>query len=138
MKKPGRLPKSVHEIAEVIGEEAALRLIGRLPRRKNRDWRYPNAVCQQASLYVPAVLPADHWLVKVLGWHAAKRLSDMFGGEILKPAVCEEIYREWRNREIVSMAGKGVPSDAIAEIVGISCRRVVSVLRGADADRSES
>ena len=137
MKKPGRLPKSVHEIAEVIGEDATLRLIGRLPRRKNRDWRYPKAVCQQASLYVPAVLPADHWLVGVLGWHAAKQLSDMFGGEILKPAVCEEIYREWRNGEIVNMAGRGMPLYAIAEIVGISCRRVVSILRG-DADRRES
>ncbi len=132
MGKPERLPKSVHEIAEVIGEVAALRLIGRLPRRKMRDRRYPGAMRQQASFYVPAILPADHWVIGVIGWHAAKRLSENFGGEIIKPAACEEIYRQWRNIEIIRMAGKGVPSEAIAEIVGISCRRVASVLSEAE------
>ena len=126
------LPKSVLEIAEIIGQDATFRLIGRLPRRQVRDRRYPGAMCQQASFYVPSVLPADHWIVGVIGWHAAKRLSDNFGGEIIKPAACEEIYRQWRNIEIVRMARSGIPAEHISEIIGISSRRVASVLSEAE------
>ena len=124
-----KLPGAVKEIAEVIGRENALRLIGRLPRRRFADPRSPNSSQIQASLYVPKILPADHWLVRVLGWHAAKRLSDIYGGELIKPPVCEEIYREWRNREIARLQKTGMPVREISEIVKLTDRMILTILK---------
>lgn len=78
------LPKSVQEIADVIGEAQALLLIQNLPTYvgSNKHTR--------PMLYVPKNLPADHRLVQILGWHDALRLVYHFGGEILYPANCRK------------------------------------------------
>ncbi|WP_231753098.1 hypothetical protein, partial [Burkholderia sp. TSV86] len=117
-----RLPRSVQEIADVIGCERALYLIGQLPRCITRDRRYPNATASHVVLYVPtaARLPLDHDLVRILGWSDAVKLCRVFGGEILQPASCAEIYRRYRDAEIIRMKSAGVRTQYIASVFGVS------------------
>lgn len=122
------LPASVQEIADVIGREAALFLIGRLPtyaRTSTRDggqWR-------ETIMYVPKTLKPDHILVRILGWPDADKLVHAFGGEILKPANCRHLYREFRDQAITRMLIEGQKVVHIAELMGVSDRHVRNVQR---------
>lgn len=121
-----RLPGVVQEIADVIGRERALYLVGQLPRcyagtAGHKSWR--------VIMYVPKTLKADHQLVHLLGWHDARRLVDAFGGEILQPPTCAEIYRKFRDASIIRMARSGMKSTAIADLMEVSERHVRNLLR---------
>lgn len=127
-----RLPKSVQEIADVIGRERALYLVGRLPRCTTRDKRYPGATQSHVMLYVPTVsrLPLDHQLVQILGYLDAVKLCQHFGGEILQPASCIEIYRRYRDEQIARMAGEKMTPSQIAAIMCMHVQYVREILRG--------
>lgn len=119
---PPPLPESVEEIAEVIGRDKALMLIGQLPQAGKRSWR----VC----LYVPKRLPLDHPLVDLLGYHDAKKLAWAFSGMILQPSNCRGIYRAYRDREIKRMSKEGIIVADIAKAVDLSTYRVREILNG--------
>lgn len=114
-----RLPASVQELADVIGREQALTLIGQLPRTYPKGRRSGKVI-----LYVPKVLSPHHRLVSILGWGDAQKLVDVFGGEILQPANCNCIARHARDCAVVGLLRSGVPLDVIAAIFGISVRHV--------------
>lgn len=124
-----RLPASVREIADVIGDERALYLVGQLPKCYAKDARYPNAKSAHVIMYVPKSLKPNHPLVKILGWVDASKLAAVFGGEILKPGSCIEIYRAFRDRSIVRMLTEGTPPKYIAEIMGMCERSVRNLMR---------
>lgn len=116
-----RLPQSVMEIAEVIGRDKALHLIGSLPRSGSRSWR----VC----IYIPKErLPKEHKLVQILGWDDACKLSEAFAGEILQPSNCRSIARTVRDRRIREMARDGISLDEIGANVDLSVYRVREIL----------
>lgn len=123
------LPRSVREIAEVIGVERALYLVGQLPRCYERDHRYPNAKRSCVILYVPKTLHPDHQLVTILGWKDASKLAKEFGGEILQPGNCMDIYRRFRDQAIVTMLRSGMPSSHVAEMMGLSERQIRNLAR---------
>lgn len=121
-----RLPDSAQEIADVIGRDQALYLIGQLPTcyagtNGRKSWR--------PMLYVPKSIKPDHPLVRIIGWKDAQKLVDEFGGMILYPANCSEIYRAFRDQSIVQLAIQGIDRKEIAEIMGVTDRHVRSVLR---------
>ena len=116
------LPRSVREIAEVIGVEPALYLVGQLPRC------YSKKSCH-VIMYVPKSLKPDHPLVITLGWHDAQRLVDVFGGEILQPASCADIYRQFRDRSILLMVDEGMKPADVAEMMEVSDRHVRNLVR---------
>lgn len=107
---PAKLPRSVQQIADVIGRELALLLVGQLPRAYS-----PCHPSGQVILYVPRTLRADHPLVSLLGWHPAMKLVRAFGGEILQPATCAGLYREFRDRSIRELLRQGHPASLIME-----------------------
>lgn len=115
------LPQSVQEIADVIGRDKALFLIGQLPQCGKRSWR--------ANLYVPKRLKPDHQLVKLLGWKDANRMAREFGGMILQPSNCRHLHRQFRNASIHRMADEGMTVDQIAFAVDLTPRQVRNVLR---------
>lgn len=119
---PPPLPESVAEIAEVIGRDKALMLLGQLPQSGTRPWR--------RVLYVPKKLPIDHPLVHLLGYNDAKKLAYAFAGMILQPSNCKGIYRAYRNRQIRRMSNEGVAVADIAEVVDLSTYRVREILNG--------
>lgn len=127
-----RLPKSVQEIADVIGADDALFLVGQLPRCVIKDKRYPNAKTTHVILYVPTAgrLSPDHQLVRLLGWRQAVKLCHHFGGEILHPANCADVYRKFRDRSIIRMVrADGMEPAEVAELMEVSRRHVSNLLR---------
>lgn len=127
-----RLPDSVMEIAEVIGRERALFLLGQLPRCYVKDSRRADTAkgwrSERVMLYVPKTLKPDHYLVQILGWHDAQRMVQAFGGEVLCPANCRTVYQPHRDQGIRRMHGDGVPITMIAQWFGMTERRVRQVL----------
>lgn len=121
------LPPSAQEIAEVIGRDRALFLIGNLPAAGGRSWR--------RVLYVPKRMGPDHPLVQLMGAEDAEKLRRHFGGAILQPANCGYIARAFRDREVRRMAADGLPVPSIAAAVGLSDYRVREILRD-DAGKS--
>ena len=126
-----RLPESVQQLADVIGCELALLLVGQLPKAYSRDKRYPGAKSGSVVMYVPSIsrLGADHQLVRIVGWHAAVRLSKAFGGEIMYPATCQAIYREFRNESIIRLSKQGVKKAHLAEWFDVDERTIRNLTR---------
>lgn len=122
------LPPSAQEIADVIGREQTLHLIGQLPACGQRTWR--------VVVYVPKTLSVDHTLVRILGWHTAIALVKEFGGEILQPSNCLCVYRAYRDGVICQMARDGKPTCQIATSVGVTSRTVRGVLSKAGLQRA--
>jgi hypothetical protein len=125
------LPDSVQEIADVIGRERALYLIGQLPRYTSKDHRWSAAAPSRVLLYVPKAsrLTDRHKLVRILGWRDAVRLCEVFGGEILKPANCSCIYKRYRDTQILRLAKDGLDSSRISALIGVSASQVRLILQ---------
>lgn len=120
-----RLPASVQELASVIGTERALYLIGQLPKCVSKKSTH-------VILYVPTYtrLKPDHRLVQILGWLDAVKLCKAFGGEILQPANCAQLYRAFRDRSIYRLVTEqGMKLSEIAEQFDMTERHVRNVLR---------
>ncbi|WP_296652839.1 hypothetical protein [Paraburkholderia sp.] len=81
----GELPKSVQEIADVIGAEKALYLVRNLPTCYSGN---PGKKAHRPMLYVPKRITHDHLLVHLLGFEDAAKMVHHFGGECLQPAGC--------------------------------------------------
>jgi len=116
------LPGVAQEIADVIGRDQTLHLIGRLPTSGTRSWR----VC----LYVPKRMNVDHILVRILGYRDAERMRRHFGGEILQPSNCRFLMRAARNIKIRELSDAGEPVAAIAQAYGLTENHVSHILRG--------
>lgn len=127
-----RLPDSVRDVAEVIGETKALLLVSIAPRcyppsRKTATASHSAAL----TLYIPSQrrLPLDHRLVQVLGYNDAMKLSRHFGGEVLRLANCKyEVYLPHRDRGIIDCYTQGTPIAMIAEWFGLSTRAVSDII----------
>lgn len=124
-----RLPESVQEIADVIGRSRALYLIGRLPKTYPPSTRTKHGATERVILYVPKSLRPDHALVSILGWHDAMKLVRVFGGEILQPANCREVYRRFRDQSIRAFLSAGSSPSHIAALMGVSDRHVKNLSR---------
>lgn len=118
------LPKSVQQIADVIGISQTLKLIGMLPVCKVRDKRYSKAISNRIVLIVPANIKADDKLVKMIGWDDAYKLSRHFGGEFLYPANCTDIYRDFLKDTAVRMYSEGRKPAEVAEAMQIPYRTI--------------
>lgn len=130
------LPGTVQELADVIGTERALYLIGKLPvcyagvgvKGGKSGERLRKSI--RPMLYVPKTLKPNHLLVQILGWQDATKLVRAFGGEILCPANCADIYRQFRDRSIVRMVvTEGMKPADVAELFEISERQVRNLIR---------
>lgn len=115
------LPESVQEIAEVIGREKALRLIGAVGKSGSRSWR----VC----FYVPKKLRENHPFIEIIGKEAAEKLCLEFSGMILQPSNCNFIYRNYRNKQIRHYAQQGISHAQIAHMLDLSKRQIYNILK---------
>lgn len=130
-----RLPSSVQEIANVLGTERALFLIGQLPRcytpgKSGTAWETGKRVgAERVVMYVPKRLDFDHELVRILGWKDAQKLVQAFGGEILNPATCSSVYKPFRDEQIARLVGMGLPASTVAQWFDVSERQVRNLAR---------
>ncbi|WP_186122863.1 helix-turn-helix domain-containing protein [Burkholderia gladioli] len=118
-----KLPRSVQEIADVIGRQRALYLVGQLPTYVAGAEGKKSA---HISFSVPklARLRDDHQLVRILGRDDAEKLCQHFGGEILYPANCAEIYRVYRAESAVKLVREGRTVADVADVLGVHPRTV--------------
>lgn len=117
LSRPGRsdnldLPRTVAELANVIGRDKALLLAG---------------TCR-GSIYVPKKLREDHRLVQLLGDASAKALVKEFGGILLYVAKCAKLRADWRNQAVRKWAAQGVPHEALADLAGLTTRHIANIL----------
>lgn len=114
------LPFRTRQVADVIGVERALYLVANWKRTKCSNPKQPERLC----IYIPATLPVDHELVRVMGWNDAQKLVNAFRGEILHLSTCADVFKAWRNDAIVHLHKTGVPAKTIAQQFNISARTV--------------
>lgn len=123
-----RLPKSVQEIADVIGSDHALQLVRQLKSR-----------CPGRTLYVyvPSVerLHVNHALVEMVGYDNAVALAQEFGGTHLYPSPCKYLQRAIKNRHILALRDTGMAPDEIAGELGLSVKWVTAVVDARDMVR---
>ena len=120
-----RLPKSVQEIADVIGHEKAVRMVRRLPPCGKRDRR--------RNLYVPKPknLTTDHKLVELVGWEDAMAICEALGPKTLQPSL-QYYERALDNREILTLWDKGLEVSEIARERRCSEKWVQNVIAARD------
>lgn len=120
-----RLPTSVQDIADVIGRDDALYLIGQLPQVKRSNGG------NEVLLYVPTLqrLTPDHRLSQILGFPLARKFSVHFGGQLLKPANCNGFVREFRNKSICEFRESGHSIAEISEIFQITTKYTKKILQ---------
>lgn len=113
----------LRSIAEVIGRHNALYLVSQCPRYKTEK----RAGQGQLFLYVPTLkrLEMNHFLVKILGYPDAEKLSKEFGGELLVLAQCKQIILRARDNGIREMIRVGFNVNDLVNIFNVS-ERVVS------------
>lgn len=124
-----RLPDSVRQVAEVIGEVAALELVKRWPRQAVKG-----DVPFRPVIYIPAKITPDHRLVQIIGWPLAVRLVKRFGGDIIFLATCANIVRDDRNQAIADALERNTSPAAIAARFNMSERQVRRVIAKMRAD----
>ena len=106
----------LRELADVIGQDAALRL---------------GQAMGGARWYIPASLPAEHPLVLLLGNECVQRLCAVYQGDVLE-LPSKAVFRAERDRvlryEYFSMRVKGSRADTLAVKYGLSRRRVLGIV----------
>jgi hypothetical protein len=96
------------ELIEIVGEEAALKLVGAFGGTR---------------LYVPQLPDANDALANLIGLSAAQRLARIYGGD--RVDVPNPTARRVR---ILELRNTGLSADAIARELGCTRRRVFQVL----------
>lgn len=114
-----RVPSTVRTVAEVIGMDAAVRLM--------------QVTGRNDSVYVPArEIPQGHRLLSALSLDEARKLQQHFGGELLPYAKRQGARRkrqaEIRASAIKAMHERGRSSADIAASLGCSVRYVRRVI----------
>lgn len=120
------LPKSVADIAGIIGRQKALRLVGALePRRYTR----PNGrKFVRRVLYVPRRPDGDHILVRVLGRAGASRLVRSLSGYFIHLPPCTSLVRAHRDLAICRLSRAGVPDAELVVLFELSTRQIDNIL----------
>lgn len=123
-----RLPRSVQEIADVIGRDQALQMVAQLRVRCSG---------RTLNIYVPAVekLHAHHALVEMIGMEDAQALARVFGGAHVYPASCRQMRRALENRDILKLRDAGLSLAEIAGELGLSTKWVAAVTDARDMVR---
>jgi hypothetical protein len=97
------LPRTVRQLAEIIGEDAAVQLSGLACNRQ---------------LYVPHNMSASHPIAQAIGPSAAAELHRHYRGELVSLA-----ERAARRQAIAQAIAGGLPIHALTERFGITARR---------------
>lgn len=122
-----RLSGVAQEIADVIGRGRALYLIGRLPKIYCAARGGSNG--ERVVMYVPKTITTQHNLVRILGWNDAAKLVTQFGGEVMQPGNCSEVYRGFRDRSIIRLHAEGMAKIDLVALFDVSERHVRNLIR---------
>lgn len=111
-----KMPTSLQEIAEVIGDDDAMKLVH---------------VHGGTRVFVPQKIGAQHKLATLLGFEQARRLSSIFGGEALTIVRCSKLLKHKRNEEIRKKYDDGVSVYTLVREYDLSERQIYSIMSSA-------
>ena len=121
------LPESAQIIADVIGRDATLDLVGHLI--------YDHLIHKKRGkcrmLYIPKSrkkLTENYWLVKAVGISNAILLQEFFGGSLLYLAQCKETERGERDNKIVNDFKSGLKVNELALKYNLSVRSIYNII----------
>ena len=120
--KPEALPAALRELARVLGDSDALRLVG---------------LHGGARVSVPKLARDDHPLRMALGEAAFGRLVAEYGGETVELPKGDAYLRELRHDQVRQCREQGLTVDETAEAVGYSRRHVINII-GGHADSTDT
>jgi len=107
------LPASMVEIQEVVGIEGVTTLLN---------------LCGGTRLFIPRKLKAQHKLANLLGFEAAQKMSNYFGGETLSIVRGSRAIKAQRNRKIIQRYDQGEKVPALAVHFSLTERQIYSIL----------
>ncbi len=110
------LPRTVRDIAEIIGLQATLKLVEHY---------------QGVPMWVPVNYDPEHILVRLVGHEAALKLIEQYGGE--KPEIprCTDAIRAVRNAKICA-SDKSQRQLALEH--GLTIRQIRNIQNGVEVD----
>lgn len=111
------LPAFAARVSELIGHRLALGLMAHIHGTGGTGW-----------MRVPRRAKPGHKLVGIIGFAAAEKLCDEFGGRVIRLPRCDVIHRAKRNEEIRRMAADGATVREIAKAFALTARHVRNVL----------
>ena len=113
--RPEALPASLRELARVLGDSDALRLVG---------------MHGGARVSVPKLVSDDHPLCVALGKDAFDRLVAEYGNETIELPKGDAYLRRLRHDQVRQCREQGLTVDETAEAVGYSRRHVINIIGG--------
>ena len=128
------LPKSISDIASIVGRRKALLIAGYYSSTRcqnNRDTRGDNTGGD--CVYIPSKMTKDHKLSQLIGFNSAKELSKHTGGILLNISGCRRIYLDFRNSTIAEMKRQGLKICEIAELMDLTNRHVHNIIQAQEA-----
>jgi hypothetical protein len=120
------LPDSATLIANVIGRDKALYLIGKLSKLSKRP--------REVSLYIPKRLKAHHKLVEIIGYEDSQKLIKAYGGEILCIASCLSLVRHYRNEYLKHLKlispekASQIDIESLSKVFGVSKKQARNLM----------
>lgn len=113
--RPEALPAALRELARVLGDADALRLVGQHGG---------------ARVSVPTKARDDHPLRMALGADAFERLVAEYAGETIDLPKGDAYLRVLRHDQVRQCREQGLKIDDIAEVTGYTRRHVINILGG--------
>ena len=109
------LPASARDLAGIVGLPAAIGLLERFGG--------------VTALYVPKDVTGGHILAQIMGEPAARKLSDVYGGDYVRNIPrCAGAMRAVRDRAVVRRKAEGAAPRDIAQEFGLTERWVWEIL----------
>ncbi|MBF0108034.1 MAG: hypothetical protein HQL76_02505 [Magnetococcales bacterium] len=108
------LPTAIREIGEKIGFESAFKLVER---------------CAGTHVCPPRKMHERHWIAQTIGLPAAKKLSELWGGDRLYIPFLAAAKQEARNKDIAFRYDNGESVRSLAGTFKLSERAIWRILK---------
>ena len=115
--RPEALPAAIRELARVLGDADAMRLIGSMPG---------------ARVSVPKRAKEDHPLRMALSPEGFEKLVAEWGGGLLDVPKGDAYLRRLRHDHVRQCREQGLTFDETAEATGYSRRQAINIMGGND------
>lgn len=106
---PDYLPQLLQDLADIIGLDAALKLVKAFPG---------------VSIYIPAHPHPDHFIAEIIGFDALCALSKVYTQETLRLPKLDAAERQIKHQVVAEMLDRNCSTRTVALATGYSARRI--------------